>query len=80
MGKIVVTTNLSLDGVVEDPDGKEGSRLGGWFGEFGGEDLGPWARLETDETLGADACSWAGGVRSGSPRGGRPGPASGRTS
>jgi dihydrofolate reductase len=55
MGKIVVTTNLSLDGVVEDPDGKEGSRLGGWFGEFGGEDLGPWARLETDEALNADA-------------------------
>jgi dihydrofolate reductase len=55
MGKIVITTNLSLDGVVEDPDGKEGFRLGGWFNRFGGEDLEAWARLETDEALGAAA-------------------------
>ena len=33
MGKIVITTNMSLDGVVEDPDGQEGFRLGGWFAE-----------------------------------------------
>jgi hypothetical protein len=39
MGKIVISTNVSLDGVVQDPDGKEGFRLGGWFGEFGGKDL-----------------------------------------
>jgi hypothetical protein len=25
MGKIVITTNVSLDGVVQDPDGEEGS-------------------------------------------------------
>jgi dihydrofolate reductase len=55
MGKIVITTNTSLDGVVQDPDGKEGFRLGGWFDQFGGEDLGAWARLETDEALGAEA-------------------------
>ena len=39
MGKIVISTNISLDGVVQDPDGKEGFRLGGWFGQFGGDDL-----------------------------------------
>jgi dihydrofolate reductase len=55
MGKIVISTNTSLDGVVQDPDGKEGFRLGGWFNQFGGEDLGAWARLETDEALGAEA-------------------------
>jgi len=55
MGKIVITTNTSLDGVVQDPDGKEGFRLGGWFGRFGGADLEAWTRLETDEALGADA-------------------------
>jgi dihydrofolate reductase len=55
MGKIVVTTNVSLDGVVEDPDGREGSRLGGWFAEFGGADLAAWAELETAEALGAEA-------------------------
>ena len=55
MGKIVVTTNVSLDGVVQDPDGKEGFRHGGWFNESGGPDLQAWARLETDEALGAEA-------------------------
>jgi dihydrofolate reductase len=51
MGRIVVTTNVSLDGVVQDPDGQEGFRLGGWFGQFGGKDLEAWARVETDEAL-----------------------------
>jgi dihydrofolate reductase len=55
MGTIVITTNSSLDGVVQDPDGKEGFRLGGWFGRFGGKDLEAWARIETDEALRADA-------------------------
>ncbi len=55
MGTIVVTTNISLDGVVQDPDGEEGFRLGGWFGEFGGRDLQAWAQLEAEEALGADA-------------------------
>jgi dihydrofolate reductase len=55
MGKIVITTNASLDGVVQDPDGQEGFRLGGWFGQFGGKDLGPWAEVETDEALRAEA-------------------------
>ena len=55
MGKIVVTTNVSLDGVVQDPDGQEGYRHGGWFGQFGGEDLEGWARVETDEALRSEA-------------------------
>ena len=55
MGKIVITTNISLDGVIQDPDGAEGFRLGGWFGQFGGKDLEEWARVETDEALGAEA-------------------------
>jgi dihydrofolate reductase len=55
MGKIVITTNVSLDGVVQDPDGQEGFRLGGWFGQFGGKDLEEWAKVETDEALGAEA-------------------------
>jgi dihydrofolate reductase len=49
MGRIVISTNVSLDGVVQDPDGEEGFRLGGWFTEFGGEDLAAWAELETAE-------------------------------
>jgi len=51
MGTIVVTTNTTLDGVVQDPDGKEGLPFGGWFSQFGGRDLGAWAELETDEAL-----------------------------
>ena len=55
MGTIVISTNVSLDGVVQDPDGKEGFALGGWFGEFGGADLAEWGRLSLDEALRADA-------------------------
>jgi dihydrofolate reductase len=55
MGKIVITTNITLDGVVQDPDGHEDFRLGGWFGQSGGKDLDEWTRVETAEALGADA-------------------------
>ena len=55
MGRIVITTNLSLDGAVEDPDGQEGFERGGWFAQFGGKDLEAWATLETHEALGAEA-------------------------
>ncbi len=55
MGKIVISTNASLDGVVQDPDGQEGFRLGGWFGQFGGKDLEAWAKVSLDEALGAEA-------------------------
>jgi len=55
MGKIVISTNVSLDGVVEDPDGADGFRLGGWFGDYGGEDLEEWAKLSLAEALGTKA-------------------------
>jgi dihydrofolate reductase len=55
MGKIVISTNVSLDGVVQDPDGGEGFRIGGWFGQFGGKDLEAWAKVEFEEALGAEA-------------------------
>ena len=55
MGKIVISTNVSLDGVVQDPDGKEGFRLGGWFGEFGGKDLEEWAKVSLGEALDTEA-------------------------
>jgi len=55
MGKIVITTNVTLDGVVQDPDGQEGFRLGGWFAQRGSKDFDEWAKLETEEALGAEA-------------------------
>jgi dihydrofolate reductase len=33
MGRIVISENLSLDGVIEDPTGAEGLSVGGWFWE-----------------------------------------------
>lgn len=64
MGKIVMSgpQNVSLDGVVQDPNGDEGFRQGGWFGEFGGNDLEPWANVALDEALRAEA--WLLGRRS----------------
>ena len=55
MGKIVISTNVSLDGVVQDPDGQEGFRLGGWFGQFGGKDLEAWAKVSLEEALDTEA-------------------------
>ena len=55
MGKIVVSQNVSLDGVVEDPSGEEGFRHGGWFQQFIGEDWGAWANAELAEAQGAQA-------------------------
>jgi dihydrofolate reductase len=55
MGKIIISTNISLDGVVQDPDGAEGFGLGGWFFQFGGKDLEEWAKVELDEALRAEA-------------------------
>jgi len=64
MGKIVISgpQNVSLDGVVQDPDGKEGFRLGGWFVQFGGKDLEEWNKVALDEALRAEA--WLLGRRS----------------
>jgi dihydrofolate reductase len=64
VGKIVISgpQNVSLDGVVQDPDGKEGFRLGGWFVQFGGKDLEEWNKVALDEALRAEA--WLLGRRS----------------
>jgi dihydrofolate reductase len=57
MGKIVMSgpQNMSLDGVVQDPDGAEGFTLGGWFVESGGKDLEAWNQLALEEALRAEA-------------------------
>jgi dihydrofolate reductase len=64
MGKIVMSgpQNISLDGVVQDPDGAEGFQLGGWFVEFGGKDLEEWNQVALADALGAEA--WLLGRRS----------------
>jgi dihydrofolate reductase len=53
MGKIVVSDNVSLDGVIQDPAGDEGSRVGGWVGQI--KDREELNRLTRDEALGTEA-------------------------
>ncbi len=55
MGKIIVSENVSLDGVVQDPTGEGGFRHGGWFGQIGDKDREEWAKVEFEEALGAEA-------------------------
>jgi dihydrofolate reductase len=55
MGKIVVSENVSLDGVVQDPTGEEGFRHGGWFLQIGDSDRAAWAKAALDEALSAAA-------------------------
>ena len=38
MGKVVVSEFISLDGVIEDPGGAEGTEFGGWTFRFPAED------------------------------------------
>lgn len=53
MGTIVVSDNVSLDGVIQDPAGDEGFSRGGWVGLI--KDRAELARLALDEALGSDA-------------------------
>ena len=53
MGKIVISENVSLDGVVQDPTGEEGFKHGGWFGQI--KDHPEVGRLALDDALVAEA-------------------------
>ena len=53
MGRIIVSDNVSLDGVMQDPAGDEGFERGGWVGLI--KDRPELARLALDEALGAEA-------------------------
>lgn len=60
MGRIVISVNVTLDGVVQDPAGDEGFRLGGWVGLI--KDSPQLNALALDEAMGAEA--WLLGRRS----------------
>jgi dihydrofolate reductase len=53
MGTLVVSDNVSLDGVVQDPAGDEGFRRGGWVGQI--KDRPGVTKLTLDEALGTKA-------------------------
>jgi hypothetical protein len=55
VGKIVISENVSLDGVVQDPTGDEGFSHGGWSSQIGDKDREPWAQVEFDEALRTEA-------------------------
>ncbi len=55
MGKIVISENVTLDGVVQDPAGAEGFGRGGWVGRVGDRGREEAAKVLLDEALGAEA-------------------------
>ena len=55
MGKIVISENVSLDGVVQDPTGEEGLGFGNWTGQIGDKDREAWVKVLLDEALGTEA-------------------------
>jgi dihydrofolate reductase len=55
MGKIIISENVSLDGVIQDPAGDEGFRRGGWVGRIGGPGREEVARAALEEALGTEA-------------------------
>ena len=53
MGKVVVSEFITVDGVLDDPGGSEGSERGGWIFKF---DRGPDGdNFKLDEVMAADA-------------------------
>jgi dihydrofolate reductase len=55
MGKIIISENVSLDGVVQDPMDEEGTGRGNWFGQVADGDREAWAKVEFDEALATEA-------------------------
>ena len=55
MGKIVVSENVSLDGVVQDPTGEEGFDRGGWFLRISDRDRAAWAAAGLEEAKQGEA-------------------------
>ena len=55
MGRIVVSENVTLDGVVQDSAGTEGFARGGWVGRIGERGREEAAKVLLDEALRAEA-------------------------
>jgi dihydrofolate reductase len=53
VGQIVISENVSLDGVIQDPSGDEGFRLGGWVGVV--KDRAETGKVFLEEALGSEA-------------------------
>lgn len=55
MGRIVISENVSLDGVIQDPVGDEGFSRGGWVGRIADRGREQAARVLLDEVQAAEA-------------------------
>jgi dihydrofolate reductase len=55
LGKIIISENVTLDGVIQDPAGDEGFRHGGWVGRIGDRGREEAAKVALDEALGSEA-------------------------
>jgi hypothetical protein len=77
MGSIVTSAFVSLDGVIEDPAGGEGFRLGGWVGQI--KDREEVDKVKLKEALDTGPCCWVGAPTSSLPPGGQLGAATWRT-
>ena len=55
MGRIIASTNVTIDGSVCDPTGEEGRPGGGWFGRIGSADHDAFGRAALEEARAAGA-------------------------
>ena len=55
MGKIIISENVSLDGVIQDPAGDEGFQRGGWVGRVGDRGREEATQVLLEEALGTEA-------------------------
>jgi dihydrofolate reductase len=55
MGKVIISENVSLDGVIQDPAGDEGFTRGGWVGRVGDRGREEAAKVLLNEAMAAEA-------------------------
>jgi dihydrofolate reductase len=55
VGRIIISENVTLDGVIQDPAGDEGFRHGGWIGRIGDRGREEAAQVLLEEALGTEA-------------------------
>ncbi|MBO2449158.1 dihydrofolate reductase family protein [Actinomadura barringtoniae] len=55
MGKLIISENVTLDGVTQDPTGEEGLGHGSWFFDISDKDREAWTKVELAEAMAAEA-------------------------
>jgi dihydrofolate reductase len=55
VGNVIISENVTLDGVTQDPTGEEGFSHGGWGAKLGDSDREAWTGLLLGEALDAEA-------------------------